>query len=786
VPIIKTKKAGTFSLNKGEAIHRWYSYIEGYSSYLMHQLLDELKDEQIKNIYDPFAGTGTTLLVASQRGINSYYSEVNPFMCEIIEAKTNTVKSIRSDKSKLESLTLFLQQIQNASCQISMEKSTWNGFEKYFDKDVLNQLLQLQKAIQDVTDLEARRILLTALASVLVKASKMIRRGDLRSAKNNEKNDEDFEIYHNFCNKLKEIIKDISSSENEIFCKTTRASFDAKDIEFIDEIDCVITSPPYLNGTNYIRNTKLELKLFDFVVSEKELPAYHSKGIISGINNISKRNNGYYVLPCIEPYVHKLESVAYDKRVPLMVTGYFWDMNAVIAKLAQAMKNDGVFIMDIGDSQFAGIHIPTHDLLSEICASHGFVKYGEEILRQRRSKNGMLLSQRLLKFRLNKNTTPKEVFFLRAQNFINKLPYKKQPYSSRNWGHPWHSLCSYHGKLKPAIAHFLVSNFTNKGDIILDPLCGVGTIPFEACLQGRFGYGNDLSEMAFIVTKAKLEYCEQLEAERALEALSYYIEQERYNSWLDCEKARYAAFGFNGKVADYFHPDTYDEILIARKFYNQKKGHLSSAEAMVFSSLLHVLHGNRPYALSRKSHPLTPYAPKGNFQYKNLIEHVRKKLQISYAKNNYSEYVNGQAILGEYLKISTDIQKVDAIICSPPFIDSIRFYMNNWMRLWMCGWEASDFELADEKFLDVKQRNNIDIYYSFFEICYSILKPNGKIILHLGKTAKIDMAKELSIQAQPFFDEVFRGSENVLELEKHGIKDKGTTIEHQFLFLIKK
>lgn len=89
-------------------------------------------------------------------------------------------------------------------------------------------------------------------------------------------------------------------------------------------------------------------------------------------------------------------------------------------------------------------------------------------------------------------------FRKKAEEFVSDLPYKKPPYGNRNWGHPWHSLCSYHGKLKPAIAHWLVSDFTKEGDVVLDPLCGVGTIPFEACLQGRIGIGNDLSELAYV------------------------------------------------------------------------------------------------------------------------------------------------------------------------------------------------------------------------------------------------------------------------------------------------
>ena len=78
------------------------------------------------------------------------------------------------------------------------------------------------------------------------------------------------------------------------------------------------------------------------------------------------------------------------------------------------------------------------------------------------------------------------------------------------------------------------------------------------------------------------------------------------------------------------------------------------------------------------------------------------------------------------------------------------------------------------------------MYSSFFEMCSSVLKESGKVILHLGKTDTIDMAEELAVRASPWFVEVFRGCEDVQTIEKHGIKDKGGTVEHQFLFLQKK
>lgn len=778
--------AATFTLNKGESIHGWYSYLEGYSSCLIDELIMEIGPENIHAVYDPFCGTGTTALVASSHGIKSYYCETNPFMQKVIEAKINCVKRLRDSGIGSMYLKEFLHKIENYNYQLFWDMDLWGGFEKFFDPDVLCQLKDLKKEVDSISNVDTKEIALVLLASVTVRASKMQRQGDLRFAKEGEKKDSDKDIVNNYIAKIKMAITDIDSLTCPTLAETFRLADDARDIEVESQIDCVITSPPYLNGTNYIRNTKLELKLTGCIESESDLPKLHSKGIIAGINNVSKRNGDVKVLEFVAPYLEELKPVAYDKRIPAMVAGYFYDMNKVIEKLACAMKDNGYFIMDIGDSQFAGVYIPTHTILVKICESHGFELYAEEVLRERRSKNGMVLSQRLLKFRLHKAASEHDVFLAQAKSFINSMPYKQAPYSSRNWGHTWHSLCSYHGKLKPAIAHFLVEQFTEPGDIVLDPLCGVGTIPLEACLQGRVGIGNDLSELAYTVTKAKVEKADINECQKTLNKLNCFIETNKNTDEIASMVLKYENFGYNGKLPSYFHEDTFKEILCARMFFTQRFENLSAAEAMVFSCLLHVLHGNRPYALSRNSHPLTPYAPTGEFVYKNLVNHVKAKLSASYAKGEFGHYQSGKAIYGDYLNLDRHGIKADAIICSPPFAGSIKFYMQNWMRLWLCGWEIDDYKNAENLFLDQKQQKGFDVYTSFFKVCADVLKPNGRVILHLGRTDKIDMAEELAKRAASYFTEIYRCGENVQEIEKHGIKDKGGTVEHQYLFLMKR
>ena len=777
--------AGTFMLNKEAPIHRWYSYLEGYSSCLIDDLILEIGSEKNKTIYDPFCGSGTTALVASKYGMVSYYSETNPFMRTVIEAKINCVKRLRESGIGSTYLKSFLNSLSNYRYRPHSTIAKWDGFEKYFDNDVLFKIKDMQRRISKIPDKDTRQVAMVILASVIVRASKMTRQGDLRFAKDSEKSENDKDIVTNFKEKINQAISDIENDNYPTLAGATCLSEDARDINVENLIDCVITSPPYLNGTNYIRNTKLELKLSGFISTEKSLPEFHSKGIIAGINNVSKRNTNFDTPKCVTPYLEQLEPVAYDKRIPIMIAGYFHDMNKVIERLAYAIKDNGIFIMDIGDSQFAGVHIPTHEILTEICKNYGFELYSEDILRERRSKNGMILSQRLLKFRLHKKTES-SIFFEKAVNFTQNMPYQNSPYSGRNWGHPWHSLCSYHGKLKPAIAHFMIERFTKPGDTILDPLCGVGTIPLEACLQGRIGIGNDLSELAYVVTKAKLEKPAFDECQNTINDLTAFIEENINQTFILEDMKKYESFGFNGKIASYFHPDTYKEIICARRFFTSKLNNLTSSEAMVYSCFLHVLHGNRPYALSRNSHPLTPYSPKGEFIYKNTVEHISEKLSLSYSKGNFDTFLKGSAIFGDYDVLKTKGYFVDAIICSPPFADSIRFYMQNWMRLWLCGWEPDKYKQADKIFLDQKQKKDFNVYVSFFEMCAAVLKPSGKVILHLGKTDKVDMAEELSIRAAPWFYEIYRGCENVQSIEKHGIKDKGATIEHQFLFLQKK
>ena len=368
-----------------------------------------------------------------------------------------------------------------------------------------------------------------------------------------------------------------------------------------------------------------------------------------------------------------------------------------------------------------------------------------------------------------------------AIEFCDTLPYREAPYARRNWGAPLHSLCSYQGKLKPAIAHFLVRLFTAPGDVVLDPMAGVGTIPLEARLQQRTGVAGDLSELAAVVSRAKLEGFGADEVRTVMTELAQAVATDDESDATLIEE-EHGAFGLNGPVKDYFEQRTLREVLLARRFFRPRVDDPSPAEAVVLTGLLHILHGNRPYALSRCSHPVTPFKPTGVAEYRPVIAGLARRLSSVLGPLGALPS-DGRAFRSDYGKLPLDAGSIDAVITSPPFAHSLRFFSTNWMRLWFCGWGPDDFHRRPQDFLERKQRTSFaDSYRSFLESMHRVLRPDGLLIMHLGETRRLNMAEEIAPLLADRFSVIHVGRECVADTESHGLSDKGATLAHGFVF----
>ncbi len=798
-----SKKDVTFVKSKDTPFQRWYPYIEGYSPDFVKSLIKtfEIKDTLV---YEPFAGTGTTLFAADEEGISTVYSEVNPLLQYLILTKTKVLRATTVQRKKLsDNLKDIAKSLLHSLDKFEEDKSMREAYKtlfaesKYFSDETLNQILKLRSYI-DIVKLEDELLadtLTIAVLSCLLPVSHLKKAGDVRFKTEKELKKEFTTFEEILPQKIADIAEDVVNFSYTLKTNHELILSNAKNISRINDlkIGAIITSPPYLNGTNYFRNTKVELWFLRYLQYENDLRFFRDQALTSGINDVKKEYayvNGLDISSkskILKSTLIALNKKAYDSRIPIMAKSYFEEMYRIFSDCKQHLNNNAKILIDIGDSIFCGVHINTDEILIELLTELGYKLIDNKILRKRRSRNKEVLTQSLLAFQYSyKNGkhinghTP--AFWKKNWNhFKTIVPHQQAPYASRNWGHNNHSLCSYQGKLKPAIAHHLIKTFVPENGSMLDPFAGVGTIPFEAALAGKTSYGIDISLPAYYISLAKVTAPQSQESYNYINALQQFIKK---NKCTKEELNEAKTFGFNKTLSEYYEETTLKEILLARRFVKENYPKTPS-EMLVVASLLHILHGNRPYALSRRSHPIVPYAPTGEFEYKNLITKATEKVERAINEELPLNFKNGKIFNQDTTIIwPQEINNLDAVITSPPFFDSTRFYLANWIRIWFSGWSEKDFKLQVNSFVEEKQKKDFAIYASIFRQSKERLKKDGVCVLHLGKSVKCDMAKELQKISKRWFKAADLFDESVEHCESHGIRDKGTVTSHQYLVLV--
>jgi tRNA G10 N-methylase Trm11 len=791
-PVTATFKAGAQA-----PFVRWYPYLEGYSPQFVETVLTTYAPNA-RRVLDPFAGTGTTAFVAASLGKQAFYCEVNPVLQFMIAVKAR-VRLLHADMRGMLAAELVATaatldaQITQSRPSDDLETSYYATFgdSRYFPDDVFTCILQIRSWLDELhlrNSLLADVVTVGALA-MLIPTSHMTRAGDLRFKTAQEQTQQVASPIMALAMKLFDMANDIRGDLDGIRAAPVLIAESAQSLDKLPSlmIDAVVTSPPYVNGTNYFRNTKIELWFLRCLRTRQDLTRYRAAAITAGINDVTVANTIRSNSPGVRRVVEFLEMQSYDARIPRMIDTYFADLEAVFASLTNHLTPEATIAIDIGDSAYAGVHVPVDELLVEVMDTLGFERSDVVPLRQRKSRSGAPLKQVLLVFKhkparafpaaIATTTTAWEASW---EVFKTTLPHQQPPFSQRNWGHGWHSLCSYMGKLKPAIAYNLVHTFVPDGGKLLDPFAGVGTIPFEASLQGKRAIGFDISPAALAIANAKVNVQDATRCGEVMHRLAEYIDG---GAPTDAELAEARELGFNGKIADFYEERTLSEIILARRYFQQHRPQ-APEEDFVFAALLHILHGNRPYALSRRSHPITPYQPTGEFVYKPLIARLNDKVQRALAEPLPQSFFAGRI----YQQDATtwwprEIDDLDAVITSPPFFDSTRFYLANWLRLWFAGWSKTDFETAPRGFVDERQKQSFDIYTAILRQARERLKQGGVVVLHLGKSRKCDMAAELLKVGRRWFSHHDLFNESVDHCESHGIRDKGTVTSHQYLVL---
>jgi DNA modification methylase len=346
--------------------HSLYFHPAKFIPQIVRYCLDNYcKDNGI--ILDPFAGSGTTALESSIKGHDSYMIDINPLLDYFYPIKMPEF-SLEEWNKHLKEAKIFLKKIlekENAkTLDVNGELAYWYPKELYdYFLNVWSNYHNLKKQENKIT----QKIVILSL----FKLSKFYSLAEhsmpkLFISKRKRKFIEEFIKEKNkveiIQKKAFRFVDDINKSvlsllnEKKLIGKINYFSgIDAYTFDFtkIPKVDCIITSPPYLQAQEYIRTFKMEMRWSGISneqiknYSSKEIPFRAAEGRIEG------------------KYIDNIRSKLNKKSLIKMFDSYFWFMIKSLEKASERLNKGGKVCVLMGNPKMEGIEVEIWKVLYE-------------------------------------------------------------------------------------------------------------------------------------------------------------------------------------------------------------------------------------------------------------------------------------------------------------------------------------------------------------------------------------------------------------------------------------
>lgn len=391
-----------FTHNVDSLVHGWSPYVQGFSASFVKAMLDQYQQQYKLGpdslVSDPFAGCATVLVEAKLNRIRSIGTELNPLLHYLGHVKLSTWHV------KPETL---VETYKSLDLNTLMPAPDFLQSAKHFNAGVLRNLERLRGGITSLEESPVKDLLRLAFASILIDCSNLKRTPCLGYSKS--KKVADNAPLERMAAKIEQIANDLQ--QLQLFCRNSMAVPSTVELANAmtyqydkQSVQLAITSPPYMNGMDYVINYKIEMAWLDFTHSHREAKKIKDEMVVC--DNVSRsltrafaQKEGKYTNEWLEAIVdsirHSIEQRGSYRRkdMPHIVHKYFDDMYKVFQRVYDSLMPGGRFILVLGDSLIAGIYVPTDLLLARMGQEMGMVV--EKIERARHRRSGQVRSYRL-------------------------------------------------------------------------------------------------------------------------------------------------------------------------------------------------------------------------------------------------------------------------------------------------------------------------------------------------------------------------------------------------------
>lgn len=320
-------------------------------------------------IFDPFSGSGTTLLEANINGIDAYGTEIDDIAKLIIKVKTTVL-----DLKQIEFLEQSYLEIINIISRDDAEvfRPEIDNLEHWFSENTINQLGRMKVYIDHIENDDIRDFFKLCMVSII----KRVSNADDTSPKPYVSNkiikapptvEKEFStVFHRYEQMMLELLNVDKMGNTNII------QGDALGFSMPFGIDLAITSPPYINAFDYGRTMRLE-NLWMGTLTEEELRQKKSQYVGTEKIDSKMEKSDFSILEksnLLKGYYEQI--VEQDEKRALVVKKFFEDMEKNLHCIYRQMNAGGKYMIVIGNSTIRKVNVESWKVIEEIANKMGF------------------------------------------------------------------------------------------------------------------------------------------------------------------------------------------------------------------------------------------------------------------------------------------------------------------------------------------------------------------------------------------------------------------------------
>ena len=361
-----------------EYTHCYHTYPAMMIPQVARTLIEQFAPKDKCNlIFDPYMGSGTSLVEASIKGINSIGTDINPLARMISQAK---VKHFDVDKIKK-----LLAQIQLLHFDFSIDKVEKTDFTRisnyhfWYSEDVLLRLSYISQKI-DSFDEDTQLFFKIALSEVVREVS-YTRNGEFKRFRMTEDKIKKFkpDVFGLFESKIYRNLQGLKQF-NSIDYRAEAKVFDFNSVNNVpndilpdNSVDMIVTSPPYGDSHTtvaYGQFSRWANEWFDFP---------NAKNLDNLLMGGKKKAEKQFDIQSITSELKEIKSA--DTKRYEEVVSFLNDYYFSITHIAPKIREGGRICFVVGNRTVKGIQIPLDYFTAEAFENNGF-KHNQTIVRE--------------------------------------------------------------------------------------------------------------------------------------------------------------------------------------------------------------------------------------------------------------------------------------------------------------------------------------------------------------------------------------------------------------------